>query len=311
MTGKLFCFGYGYCCDFLAGELMKKDWAVAGTTRDRDKFTLMRAQGIRPYLFEAGKPLQDPALFFEGVTHLLVSTPPDDDGDPAFVFHAEDVRHIPGLKWIGYLSATSVYGDRDGGWVDEMTEPRPSNKRGSRRLKAEKQWAGLQQKYGLPVHIFRVAGIYGPGRSALDSVRAGHARRIEKPGHAFSRIHVADIVQVLMASMSRPVPGSIYNLCDDVAAPSHEVIKLACELLERPVPPLQRYDEIDMSPMSRSFYADNKRIRNDKIKDELGINLLYPDYDVGLRACLAAESSLPGVTAALREQGISTESAAG
>jgi nucleoside-diphosphate-sugar epimerase len=223
------------------------------------------------------------------VTHLLVSTPPDDHGDPTFLMHADDILALPTLKWVGYLSSTGVYGDRDGGWVDESSEVRPTSKRGSRRAKAEDQWMSLFFKNGLPVHIFRLAGIYGPGRSALDSVRAGVARRIDKPGHAFSRVHVDDIVQVLIASMNKPNPGAIYNIADDNAAPSHEVIAHACELLGLAPPPLIPFDEADMVPIARSFYADNKRVRNDRIKNELGVELLYPDYRSGLAACLAWE----------------------
>lgn len=287
---SLFCFGYGYTCDYLGHALREMGgWDVAGTTRDPEKRREMRAHGIKAYTFDPEKPLDDPQLFLKDVTHLLISTPPGDHGDPVFWLHEEDITALPALKWVGYLSSTSVYGDRMGDWVDETSETRPSSRRGSRRLRAENQFMSLYEEHGLPVHIFRLAGIYGPGRSALDSVRAGHARRIDKPGHAFSRIHVEDIVQTLMASIEKPHPGRIYNLADDHAAPSHEVIREACELLGLPVPPLLRYDEADMAPIARSFYADNKRVDNTRIKDELGVKLLYPDYRSGLRACLEAE----------------------
>lgn len=286
---KLFCFGYGYTSEFLAHSLPRTEWDVAGTTRDNDKRRFLKERGVKPFLFDHEQPLEDPILFLRGTTHLLISTPPSDEGDPAYLLHAADILKIPTIKWVGYLSSTSVYGDREGGWVDENSEIRPSNKRGSRRAKAERQWLSLYENNGLPVHIFRLAGIYGPGRSALDSVRAGASRRINKPGHAFSRIHVEDIAQVLQASMLNPNPGRCYNLADDRAAPSHEVIKVACEMLGLDVPPLLPYDETDMAPIARSFYADNKRIKNDRIKTELGVTLKYPTFEEGLKGCLAAE----------------------
>ncbi len=200
---------------------------------------------------------------------------------------------IPTLRWAGYLSSTSVYGDREGGWVDEDSELRPNSKRGSRREKAEAQWVSLHKDEGFPVHIFRLAGIYGPGRSALDSVRAGVARRIDKSGHAFSRVHIDDIVQTLLASMEKPNPGRIYNVCDDEAAPSHKLIAYACEMLGLPVPALIPYDQADLAPMARSFYSDNKRVRNNRIKEELGVTLKHPDFRSGLQACLEQEASAP------------------
>ncbi|MCC6597894.1 MAG: SDR family oxidoreductase [Alphaproteobacteria bacterium] len=287
---KLFCFGYGYTCDYLGHELTQRgDWLISGTTRDTDKRKALKERAIKAYIFDATAPLADPASILEGTTHLLISTPPGDDGDPVFEAHAADILRIKSLQWVGYLSTTGVYGDRDGEWVDETAEIRPTTKRGSRRARAEEQWLSLLHSHGLPVHIFRLAGIYGPGRSALDSIRAGVARRIDKPGHAFSRIHVEDIVQVLCASMDRPNPGAAYNISDDLAAPSHEVIKYACELLKRPIPKLVPFEQVDMSPMVLSFYGDNKRIHNERIKSELGVELKYKNYRAGLEACLAAE----------------------
>ena len=157
-------------------------------------------------------------------------------------------------------------------------------------MRAEQEWLSLFHHNGLPVHIFRLAGIYGPGRSALDSVRAGVARRINKPGQVFNRIHVEDIVQVLMASMARPNPGAAYNLADDDPVPSWEVITYACELLGIEPPPILPYNEADMAPIARSFYSDNKRVGK-RIKTELGVQLKYPDYKKGIEACLAAEQS--------------------
>ncbi len=291
MSGnRLFCFGYGYCADHLGHALMGAgDWRLAGTTRDPDKRSAFRARGIEMHFFSEEKPLVDPAAALTGTTHLLLSIPPDDVGDPVFNHHADDILKISTLRWVGYLSSTSVYGDRDGGWVDETSPLQPNSKRGSRRAGAEAQWLSLLKERALPVHVFRLAGIYGPGRSAIEAVRAGTSRRIDKPGHAFSRIHVDDIVAVLRASMDRMRPGGIYNLADDEAAPSHELIAYACELLGLPVPPLEPFSLSDMPPMARSFYSDNKRVHNDRIKTELGVTLRYPEFRAGLRACLEAE----------------------
>lgn len=285
---KIFCFGYGYTADFLAQDLLNDDeieWVIAGTTRDKERLYELRERGIKAYLFEPERPLGDPAYILEGVTHILISTPPDQDGDPVFITHAEDILKLKSLEWVGYLSTTGVYGDRQGGWVDESAELRPTSQRGSRRVLAEDQWMSLFFDHQFPLHIFRLAGIYGPGRSALDTVRYGNARRIDKPGHAFNRVHVADIVRTLRASMKTPLAGEVYNVADDNPAASHEVIDYACQLLERPSLPVTPYSEADMAPMARSFYRDNKRVSNTKIKDELGIKLRYPDYKSGLKAC--------------------------
>ncbi len=289
-TNNLFCFGYGYTSSWLVSSLMREnDWVVSGTTRDELKKRFMREMGVKGYLFDAEHSIPDPLYMMRDVTHIVISTPPSDDGDPSFLTHAQDILKLPKLKWVGYLSTTGVYGDRGGAWVDETSAARPTTKRGSRRAKAEQQWLSLLGQHGVPVHIFRLAGIYGPDRCALDSVRSGVARRIFKEGHAFSRIHVEDIVQVLKASMFAPTPGEIYNLCDDEPAPSHEVIDYACQLLNVESPALVDFDSVDMAPITRSFYADNKRVRNDKIKDALGVALKYPNYRGGLRACLEHE----------------------
>lgn len=286
----LFCFGYGYCAAHLGRALSDcGQWRIMGTTRDNDKKRAMKLDGIQTYVFDNDKPLDDVRYMLRNVTHILISTPPSDVGDPVFNIHAHELAALPNLEWVGYLSTTGSYGDRDGAWVDETTVPRPTTKRGSRRLKAEEQWLSLHHKNNIPVHIFRLAGIYGPGRSAIESVRSGIARRIDKPGHAFSRIHVDDITQVLQASIHSAQPGVVYNVCDDLPAPSHEVIAEACALIGMEPPPLMSFDEVDMAPITRSFYKDNKRVRNDKIKRELNVVLKYPSYREGLRDCFDSE----------------------
>lgn len=293
IKNSLFCFGYGYCCDYLGLNLQKSDnWRVAGTTRDKSKRELMKERGIKSYLFDYQKPLVDPQLFLRDVTHILISTPPSDMGDPTFLMHAEDILNAPNLKWVGYLSSTAVYGNRDGEMVDELSEVRPTSQRGTRRKTAEEQWRTLGRTEGLPIHTFRIAGIYGPSRSALDTVRARAARRIVKEGQVFSRVHVDDIVNVLKASMLDPDPGAVYNICDDEAAPSHEVITYACELLDIEPPPLIPFEEANLPPIAQSFYLDNKRTSNEKIKRELGVKLLHPDFKSGLRACLEGEKQI-------------------
>ena len=285
---KVFCFGYGYVAAHLAASLGERNenWTIAGTTRDPERQEELREAGIKAYLFSRDRPLGDPHFILDKTTHLLLSIPPDDDGDPAYVLHAEDIAMLKTLKWIGLLSSTGVYGNRDGAWVDEEAELRPTSKRGSRRVKAERQWINFARRHDLPLTVFRLSGIYGPGRSALDSLMAGHARRIEKPGHAFNRVHVGDIVKTLIASFDAKPGIEIYNIADDVPAPSHEVIAYAAKLLGQEPPELIPYGSVQMAPMLHSFYRDNKRVSNLKIKDRLGVELLYPSYREGLDACL-------------------------
>lgn len=281
---RLFCFGLGYSALALARRVRAAGWRVAGTCRGEARRAELAAGGIEAFLFDRGRPLDDPRAALAGTTHLLASVPPDPAGDPVLDHHAGDLRQLRGIAWAGYLSTTGVYGDRQGGWVDEQSALAPTGERGSRRLAAERAWLAL----GLPVHVFRLAGIYGPGRSALEAVRSGTARRIDKPGQVFSRIHVEDIAQVLLASIARPNPGAAYNVCDDDPAPPAAVIAEACRLLGAPLPPLEPFEQAQasMSAMARSFYADSKRVRNDRIKTELGVVLAYPSYRDGLRALL-------------------------
>ncbi|NIQ04117.1 MAG: NAD-dependent epimerase/dehydratase family protein [Nitrospinaceae bacterium] len=190
------------------------------------------------------------------------------------------------LKWVGYLSTTGVYGNRNGDWVDERSEVRPEWAHQKRRAAVESQWLALHREHGIPVHIFRLAGIYGPGRNLLQRVRQGAVRRIDCPGLVFNRVHVDDVVQVLTASMADPHPGTIYNVSDDRPASPLEAVEFACRLLQVPAPPLVSLDDAGLSEMARSFYLTHKRVRNSKIKEELGVTLRYPDYQSGLRSLL-------------------------
>jgi nucleoside-diphosphate-sugar epimerase len=287
-SSKLFCFGFGYSAEALARRL-PPGWRIAATLRGAEKRTALAARGIEAWIFDGEQPLADPAAALAGTTHLLSSVPPGDHGDPVLARHGGDIARLSGLAWIGYLSTTGVYGDRGGGWVDEASELIPTGERGRRRVEAESLWLDLWRRHGLPVHIFRLAGIYGPGRSAFESLRQGRAQRIDKPGQVFSRIHVDDIAAVLAASIARPNPGAIYNVCDDDPAAPAEVIACAAELLGISTPPLIPFEEAQLSLMAQSFYADNKRVANRRIKEELGVNLAYPDYRAGLGAILRAE----------------------
>lgn len=270
----LLSLGHGYSAQELARRLIPQGWRVIGTTRSPDRSDVLTAQGVEPLLWPS-----ELAPLLPGVTHILASAAPDASGDPFLKVAAADLA-ASRPQWVGYLSTTGVYGDHAGGWVDENTALTPSSLRGEYRVLAETQWRAT----GLPIHIFRLAGIYGPGRGPFEKVRDGSARRIIKPGQVFSRIHVADIAQVLEASIRHPNPGAAYNVCDDDPAPPEDVLSYAAHLLGLPEPPAVPFDDADLTPMARSFYSESKRVRNDRIKDELGVRLIYPTYKDGLRA---------------------------
>jgi nucleoside-diphosphate-sugar epimerase len=286
VSGRLFCFGLGYSALALARRLAASGWRAAGTCRTEERAAPLREAGFAAELFDRDRPLGTAVL--AGTTHLLVSVPPDAVGDPVLDRHGPEIAALPGLAWVGYLSTSGVYGDRGGGWVDETSALRPSGERGKRRVAAEAGWLDLWRRRGVPVQVFRLAAIYGPGRSAIDQLRAGTARRIDKPGQVFSRIHVDDLAGVLAASMARPRPGAVYNVCDDEPAPSEAVTAYAAGLLGMAPPPLVPFAEADLSPIARSFFDDNKRVSNRLIKTELGVTLAFPDYRAGLAATLVA-----------------------
>lgn len=277
----LLSIGHGYSARALSRRLIPQGWRVIGTTRSAAKMDELRSEGVEPLLLPG--PLSGAIA---RATHILSSVAPDDEGDPILRDHRAELAGAR-PEWVGYLSTTAVYGDHQGGWVDETTPLTPTTRRGAARVLAEAEWSAL----GLPLHIFRLAGIYGPGRGPFEKVRDGTARRILKPGQVFSRIHVDDIALVLAASIARPNAGGIYNLCDDDPAPPEDVIGHAATLLGLPLPPAESYDQAEMTPMARSFYAESKRVRNDRIKSELGVHLGYATYREGLAALLAAETA--------------------
>ena len=279
---KMLVFGHGYSAGFLTPLLTARGWQVTGTTRDDPD--RVAAAGAAPLLWPGSEDALRKAI--PQADAILVSAAPGPDGDPVLAAFRDDLaRARP--RWLGYLSTTGVYGDRDGGWVDEDSVLDGSGPRGQARIAAEGAWQDLARAHDLPLHIFRLAGIYGPGRGPFQKVRDGTARRIIKPGQVFSRIHVEDIAQVLLASIDAPDPIGIYNVCDDDPAPPQDVIAHAATLLGLPLPPAVPFDQADMTPMARSFYGDSKRVRNDRIKRDLGVTLHYPDYRTGLAALLA------------------------
>ena len=281
MGKTLISFGHGYSAQALAKRLLPQGWVIYGTTRKAEKAEALREDGVIPVMWPDG----DLSEAFEAATHILVSAGPDEEGDPVLAKLEPQIREIaPRLEWAGYLSTTGVYGDHGGDWVDESAPLTPATKRGKLRVMAETQWRDID---GLPLHIFRLAGIYGPGRGPFEKVRKGTARRIIKQGQVFSRTHVEDIAQVLEASIARPNPGAAYNVCDNDPAPPQDVIAHAAELLGMPVPPEVPFEEAEMSPMARSFYAESKKVDNRRIREELGVELKYPDYRTGLKALLA------------------------
>ena len=278
----LLSIGHGFSARALSHRLVPEGWRVIGTTRSPGRMEALMREGIEPVLFPGG----DVAAALRGATHLLSSVAPDEDGDPVLrALGPAIATAAPHLGWAGYLSTIGVYGDRGGDWVDEDSELRPSTERGRRRVEAEAAWRAVP---GLPLHVFRIAGIYGPGRGPFEKVRRGTARRIVKAGQVFGRIHVDDIARALEASMKAPSPGLTVNLSDDEPAPPQDVIGHAADLLGLPRPPEVPFEAADLSPMARSFYAESKRVRNDRLHALVG-DLLYPTYREGLAAILAAE----------------------
>jgi nucleoside-diphosphate-sugar epimerase len=277
----LLCFGLGFSGKALARRLAAQGWTISATSRTAEGAAAIGALGYRGFVFDGSAPLPQEA--FDGVTHVVLSAPPGRGGDPVLAQHAADFAALARqFRWVAYLSTTGVYGDHGGGLVTEETPLTPNTERGQKRLEAETAWLALWRAHGLPVHIFRLAGIYGPGRNQLLSLLEGTAKRVIKEGQIFSRIHVEDIATVLLASMARPNPGQAYNVCDDEACPPQDVVEHGATLLGLPVPPAIAFEDAELSPMARSFYADSKRVSNARLKDELGVELRYPTYREGL-----------------------------
>ncbi|MFT3733255.1 MAG: SDR family oxidoreductase [Hyphomicrobium sp.] len=286
----LFCFGLGYCAAELSRRLLKQGWTISGTTSHADKMSALEAQGFAPFLFDGTAAPAGIADALKSATHILLSIPPDDEGDPALRQFGEAIAASSSIRWIGYFSTVGVYGDANGDWVDETTEPNPGTIRGQRRLKAELGWEDLAKKSDKSLIIYRLPGIYGPGRSAIDQLRAGTARRIFKPGQFTNRIHVADIATAVEASMHLAAGTHIFNITDDLPAPPQDVIEYGAELLGVACPPATDPSDEALSPATRSFYIENKKVSNARMKSELGVQLAYPTYFEGLRAIAALTS---------------------
>jgi nucleoside-diphosphate-sugar epimerase len=282
MTKSMFIFGAGYTAGYLSKTLTKMGWTVYGTTRRQERFDDIALSGAHPLL------INDPAVpeRLNACSHVLISAGPGGNGDPTFnTYQSEFVSH--GFDWVGYLSTTGVYGGTEGEWVDEETPLHPTTLRGQQRKLAEESWSSIPN---LPLHIFRLAGIYGPERGPFSKVKSGKAQRIIKKDQVFSRTHVEDIVQVLCASINAKTKNGVYNVCDDYPAPPQDVIGYAAKLLDLPIPPAIAFEDANLSPMGRSFYAENKRVANTRIKSQLGVALKYPDYKAGLDALVKLES---------------------
>ena len=287
MNNKLLSFGHGYSAHALERLLPFDDWKISATTRSLEKSNVINNCKVSAFIW----PGTDLVSEIKNATHILLSIPPNMDGDPVFLEYGNTIASSKNLKWIGYLSTTGVYGDHRGGWVDENTPLKPTTERGIKRVLAERQWLELAKESSLPLNIFRLAGIYGLGRGPFSKVLAGTAKRIIKKGQVFSRIHVDDIAQILLASINKPNLTGVYNVCDDLSAPPEDVLSYAAELLKKEMPPEIDFLDADMSEMARSFYAESKRVDNKKVKTELGVILKYPNYKVGLESVLAQEFS--------------------
>jgi nucleoside-diphosphate-sugar epimerase len=284
---NLLCFGMGFSAQALARRPELAGWNVLGTARTTEGVSRLQGAGFQACLFD---DTLSKATAMSGPLHLLLSAPPSAEGDPVLARFGSGLAALASrIAWVGYLSTTGVYGDHAGGWVDEDTPLAPRSDRARRRAEAEAAWLAWGKAHGVAVQVFRLAGIYGPGRNQLEGMRAGTARRIDKPGQVFSRIHVDDIANVLSASIAKPRPGRVYNVCDDEPCAPEIVVAFAARLLGLSPPPLEKYADVrdTLSPMAASFYDESKRVRNSRMKDELGVKLQYPTYREGLRSLLA------------------------
>ena len=281
----LLCIGLGYTARVFAARVAAQGWRVIGTAQTPGGAAAIAALGYEAIAFDGTAASDELRTALASATHLLVSAPPDASGDPLLRHHAGD---LPSARsWVGYLSTVGVYGDHGGAWVDETTEPKPTSNRSRWRLAAERSWLDLAQSKGLRVEIFRLAGIYGPGRGPLEAVRKGTARAIVKPGQIFNRIHVDDIASVLLAAAEGRGSHAVYNVTDGTPTPPQDVVLHAAALMGIAPPPEIPFEDAPLSPMGRSFYAENRRVSNRRLKDDLGVTLAYPSFREGVAALLA------------------------
>ena len=280
--------GLGYSAGFFARAALARGWEVTGTVRSAEKAAALSREGIRALVFGGFAVSSALAKAVAEADAVLVSVQPAEDGDPALGPLRAALMAAPNLRWIGYLSTIGVYGDQDGAWIDEDTPPAPTNARTRQRVEIEEAWLQLGRDSGKPVQIFRLSGIYGPGRNAITKLRAGTANRLIKPGQVFNRIHVDDIAGVLMASLAQPRNGAIYNVTDDEPGPPQDVITFAAELTGLEPPPEIPFEQARLSPMAASFYGESKRVSNALVKREFGYAFRYPTYREALRALAKA-----------------------
>jgi nucleoside-diphosphate-sugar epimerase len=278
---RLFCFGYGYSAEALVRKLSPRLASAAGT---RTSLPDAAEPAITLATYTGDGPSPEVRRLLECATHVLVSIPPDLEGDAVLRHFADDLAALPDLAWIGYLSTIGVYGDCKGAWVDETAQVRPASERSLRRAQAEQEWMTFGAETGHRVDIYRLAGIYGPGRSVIDNLRKGTARRVVKPGQVFNRIHVDDIARVLSAAIETQTEHRLFNVSDDEPTPPQDVVAYAAELLGVPVPPAIPFAEAGLTGLAASFWGETKRVRNGRIRGDLGVDLVYPTYREGLRA---------------------------
>lgn len=275
--------GLGYSARAVAERLAGQGWQITGTARSAEALEAIRASGYEALPFNGSQPAAELARAIGDATHLLVSAAPDENGDPLLGAHRADLEAARNLKWIGYLSTIGVYGDTQGAWIDETAMPQPKSQRSQWRLAAEQDWQSLVAKRDVALQIFRLAGIYGPGRNPLERMRRGQERTIYKPGQVFNRIHVADIAATVIAGIEAGTRATgFFNVTDDEPAAPQDVAAFSANLLGIEPPPVVPFEEAEMTPMARSFYGETKRVRNGRIKQDLGVELEFPTYREGL-----------------------------
>jgi nucleoside-diphosphate-sugar epimerase len=287
----LICFGFGYCAEHFIAEFAGKFERIVGTVRRAERAAILNAYqagAVQTLVFDGVNAAPTLNAELAQADHALVSIPPEESGEPVLAAFGEALAAGRRLRSVVYLSTVGVYGDHNGSWVDEQTPVAPASERSRRRLAAEQAWQQFGAGEGIPIAVLRLAGIYGPGQNALIALARGKARRIVKPGQIFNRIHVADIARAIDAAFARRANG-VFNIADDEPAPPADPIVFAAKLLRREPPPEIAFDAAapSMSPMALSFWQECRRVRNDKLKRELGVTLRYPTYREGLRALLA------------------------
>ncbi len=286
---RLFVFGAGYSSQAIMEEVKDRFEWIGGTTRTAEKAEALKAGGFESFVFDGETPGVGIADALSQATHVLISIAPNEAGDPVLNQHGDDIAAAK-PNWIGYLSTVGVYGNHDGDWVDETTLCKPVSKRSVQRVAAEEAWLAFAEENQFPVQIFRLSGIYGPGRNTFENFKKGRARRLVKPGQVFNRIHVADIAGAVAAAMDKPTT-RIFNVTDNEPAPPQDVVTYAAELLGVSPPPEIPFETADLTPMARSFYGENKRVSNQRVKEELGYTFRYPDYRIALKKLHETQTS--------------------